>query len=121
MKTGGFLIGASAGLLIALLFVGGASLLGPSALHIDLVHAATSPSGQSGLSTPSGSQATVFPTGQVTSEATQASTPGPSISSVNALSTDSGTSLGLLFLPILLGVLIGAAFYGVFLRRTYAE
>jgi len=117
------MVGASAGLLIALIFVAGASLLGPAASHIDLVHAATPPvtPAGSGLSTPAGVQVTTGPTGQLTTEAVSASTSGPSISSVGALSTDSGTSLGLLLVPILAGVLIGALFYGLFTRRANAE
>ncbi len=123
MKERGFVVGASAGLLIALMFVAGASLLGPAASHIDLVRPATpvvTPSG-SGLSTPAGSQVTTAPTGQATTEAASPPTTGPSLSSVSALSTDSGTSLGLLFLPILGGILIGALFYGLFTRRADAE
>jgi hypothetical protein len=123
MKERGFVVGASAGLLIALMFVAGASLLGSATSHIDLVHAASPPvaASGSGLSTPAGSQVTTPPTVQVTTEAALPSTTGPSISSVSALSTDSGTSLGLLFVPILVGILIGALFYGLFTRRANAE
>jgi hypothetical protein len=45
----------------------------------------------------------------------------PPISSVAALSTASASSLGLLTLPILLGVLVGAAFYGLSTRRADAD
>jgi hypothetical protein len=123
MKTGGFVVGASAGLLFALMFVGGASLLGPAASHIDLIHAVAPSTTQrgSGLSTPSSVQVTTAPTDQVTTEGALAPTTGPSISSVSALATDSGASLGLLFLPILVGTLIGALFYGLFTRRADVE
>jgi hypothetical protein len=121
MKPGGFVGGASAGVLFALLFVAGASLLGPAASHIDLVNSAAPATPQSGIATPSGSQVTMVVTGQATTEAVPAPASAPSFSSLSALSNDSGSSLGLLFLPILLGVLIGALFYGLFTRRANAE
>ncbi|MDA4120456.1 MAG: hypothetical protein OK436_07715, partial [Thaumarchaeota archaeon] len=86
----------------------------------DLIHASAPLGSQSASSTPSGVQAVTSPTGQTT-KADQTSVAGPSISSVNALSTDNPASLGILFLPIIIGVLIGAVFYGLFIRRADAE
>lgn len=103
------------------MFVAGASLLGPAASHIDLVNSATPSTPASGITTPSASQVTIAVTGQATTEAVLVPASGPSFSSLSALSTDTGSSLGLLFLPILLGVLIGALFYGLFTRRANAE
>ncbi|MDG6925826.1 MAG: hypothetical protein JRN09_04685 [Nitrososphaerota archaeon] len=115
MKPEGFVLGASAGLLLALLFIAGASAFGSSALHIDLIH---------GISSVSSGMATAAPPageGAQTNSATSPSSPPPSFSSVSGLSTDGGRSLAALLVPILLAALVGTAFYGLSARRVDAE
>ncbi len=115
MKPGGFVVGASAGLLLALLFIAGASALGSSALHIDLIHGTSSVMPGLATATPSAGE------GAQANSATPPSAPTPSFSSVSGLSTDGGGSLAALFVPVLLAALVGAAFYGLSARRVDAE
>jgi hypothetical protein len=115
MKLGGFVAGASAGLLLALLFVAGTSALGPSVLHIDLAHG-----NPWGYSVPSVGTPSAVAQAQ-TGTAPMAAAQSPSFSSLSALSSDGTGSLALLFVPVLLGLLVGGAFYLVSSRRANAE
>jgi len=121
MKLEGLSVGVSAGLLLALFLVAGASFVGPAASHIDLVGSVSAPASQSGNSSPSGAQVTGSVVVQPATEPDTALPPSPSISSLGSLSTDTGSTLGLLFLPIFLAVLFGGLFYGLFARRADAE
>lgn len=105
----------------SLLFVGGGALLGPAASHIDLINSGQLTTPQSNGNTATGNSQVV---GSPDVTTTQTPTPSSSnlpISSLGALQSDSGSSLGLLFLPIVLGALIGGLFYGFFTRRADAE
>jgi hypothetical protein len=110
------LLGAASGLLLAVILIAGVSLGGGAgSLHIDLVKT-NGP--QIGALSPQSSQ-----TGGTTAavQTTQAASGAPSISSLNGLTSHSGGSIGLLLLPIVLGAVLGAFFYGSYTRRVDRE
>jgi hypothetical protein len=119
MRTSGFIVGVSAGLIFALLFVAGVSLLGPSASHIDLVHAITQTATPSNGVSPTTGQSSGMATTQTVTQNVAA--PQVPFSSLSALSTEHGAMIGLLLLPVLLGAFVGALFYGAFTRRSEPE
>jgi hypothetical protein len=110
------LMGAAAGLLLAAILIAGVSLAGGGgSLHIDLVKTSSPQVG--GLS-PQSSQSGGT---SIASQTTQAVSGAPSISSLNSLTSHGGSSLGLLLLPIVLGAVLGAFFYGSYTRRVDRE
>jgi hypothetical protein len=111
MKTGRVFVGMAGGLILALILVAGLGALGPGATHIELVRTPTLASSQPDVTGQSAGQATV-------TNLTPMSTPSPS--TLGALSADSSEALGFLFIPMMVGLVIGALFYGVLLRREDA-
>jgi hypothetical protein len=116
MRAGGPMIGAVAGLAIALLLVGVASALGPGASHIALVH----PPNVVAQSA-SGGQASMDVTTAMSATAQPNASPGSPLSHIGALSGEPTGTLGLVLLPILLGSLVGALCYGILSRRADAD
>ncbi|MDA4113509.1 MAG: hypothetical protein OK474_05650 [Thaumarchaeota archaeon] len=111
------LLGAAAGLLLAAILIAGVSLAGGGggSLHIDLVKTnGQQVVGLSPQSSQSGGTA-------IATQTTQAVSGAPSISSLNSLTSHGGSSTGLLLLPIVLGAVLGAFFYGSYTRRVDRE
>jgi hypothetical protein len=110
------LLGAAAGLLLAAILIAGVSLAGGGgSLHIDLVKTnGLQVGGLSPQSSQSGGTA-------IAAQTTQAVSGAPSISSLNGLTSHGGSSIGLLLLPIVLGAVLGAFFYGSYTRRVDRE
>lgn len=109
-------------MVLALLFVGGATLAGPSALHIDLVPPggpANAPSGGNAA------QAVNTPAIAISSPSTTnpASGQGKSvhISSLDAIPREGGSDLALLLFPILAGIASATLLYAAAARRLDAE
>jgi hypothetical protein len=105
------LVGAASGLLLAVILIAGVSLAGGGTSHVDL---GTSNSPQVGQVSPLSS-------GGTADTAQTAQAPAPSISSLDDLTSHGAGSIGLLLLPIILGVVLGAFFYGLYTRRVDAE
>jgi hypothetical protein len=105
------LVGAASGLLLAVILIAGVSLAGGGAAHIDLGRANGPQVGEVSPLTSGGTA--------VTAQTAQA--PSPSISSLDDLTSHGAGSIGLLLLPIVLGVVLGAFFYGSYTRRVDAE
>src|ERR1700722_13414388 len=106
------LVGAASGLLLAAILIAGVSLAaGGGSLHIDLVK---SNGPQIGGLSPQSSQSG----GTAVAAQTQASPGAPSISSLDGLTSHGWGSTGLLLLPIILGAVLGAFFYGSYTRRA---
>jgi hypothetical protein len=124
MNSGRSIVGATSGLVLAAILIAGVSLAGGGSLHLDLVKANGPGAGSSGLSTSSGQVGgtTVAPqTGEQTTQAASASSESTPISSLDSLTSQGGGTIGLLLLPILLGAVLGALFYGTYARRIDAD
>jgi hypothetical protein len=110
------LVGAASGLLLAVILIAGVSLAGGGGpLHIDLVKTNGPQAG--GLSPQSSQSGGTAVAAQTTQEASGA----PSISSLDGLASHGWGSAGLLLLPIVLGAVLGAFFYGSYTRRADRE
>ncbi len=124
MNVGRPLVGAVSGLLLAAILVAGVSIAGGGSLHLDLAGAAGNSAGSNGISAPSGTTggSAVGPQTSVgTTLATSASSGASPISSLNALTSQSGGSAALLLLPVALGAVLGAVFYLAYNRRIDTE
>jgi hypothetical protein len=116
-------MGAVSGLLLAVILIAGVTALGGGSAHLDLIRA----SGQGnsvGLSTQSAEAGgtTVAPqTGVQTTMSSSSSVASSPVSSLAGLENRGGGTIGLLLLPVLLGALIGAVFYGAYGRRIDSE
>jgi hypothetical protein len=110
------LVGAASGLLLAVILIAGVSLAGGGgSLHIGLVKTnVPQVGGSSPQSSQTGGTAVVAQTAQATNGA-------PSISSLDSLASHGWGSIGLLLLPIVLGAVLGAFFYGSYTRRADRE
>jgi uncharacterized membrane protein YoaK (UPF0700 family) len=111
------MVGAASGLLLAAILIAGVSLAGGGgSLHIDLVKT-NGP--QVGVVSPLSSGGTGGTA--VTAQTAQATSGAPSISSLDSLTSHGWGSTGLLLLPIILGAVLGAFFYGSYARRADRE
>jgi len=110
------LAGAASGLLLAVILIAGVSLAGGGgSLHIDLVKTnGPQIGGLSPQSSQSGGTA-------VAAQTTQAASRAQSISSLDGLTSHGWSSTGLLLVPIILGAVLGASFYGSYTRRADRE
>ena len=118
------ILGAGSGLLLAVILVLGVSLAAGGSLHIDLVRTATPGSTTNGLSTQSGATGGTAVAPSTVVQSTQASTAssgGSPASSIAVITRQSGGTVGLVLLPVLLGAVLGAIFYGAYARRVDLE
>jgi len=108
------LVGAASGLLLAVILIAVVSLAGGGASHIDLGRANGPQVGEVSPQSNGGTGGTV-----ISAQTAQAQT--PPISSLDGLTSHGAGSIGLLLVPIVLGVVLGAFFYGSYTRRVDAE
>jgi hypothetical protein len=116
------IMGAASGLLLAAVIILGVSFAGGGAAHLDLK--ANSQSSTAAFSTQSvenGGTSVTPQTGVQTTESSSQSASSPPVSSLEGLENHGGGTIGLLLLPILLGALLGAVFYGAYTRRVDTE
>ena len=123
MNGKGLALGCSLGLVAALMLVVVAGLSGGYAQHIDLVGGGSTPAQQQTTSIVSqvvGSAPTANtgsgPTGQASVQTTETASAQPTPSA-----SGEGVSLAALLSPLVLGVVIGGAFYGLYSRRLDRE
>jgi hypothetical protein len=114
MNTRATLVGAASGLLLAVILIAGMSLAGAGTSHIDLGRANGPQVGEVSPQSSGGTGGTVITAQTAQSQA-------PPISSLDGLTSHGVGSIGLLLLPIVLGVVIGAFFYGSYTRRVDSE
>lgn len=121
MNGKGLILGCSLGLLAALMVVAVAGLSGGYAQHIDLVGGASTTAQQpstAGITTQAVGSAPTANSGPVGQAGVQTSEP---VSTQSASPVSGGTSLPALLSPLILGVVIGGAFYGLYSRRLDRE
>lgn len=124
MNANRFAVGAAAGFMLAAILIAGLSIAGTGASHVALVRTSTqtavtpAPSTQTGLSSGAlvNSQA-----GAETTQSSSISSSGPSISSVASLRSHGFGTMGIVLIPIIVGALLGAVFYGAYTRRLETE
>jgi hypothetical protein len=134
MTSTRLILGGLAGLLVAAVLIGGVSLYGGAAVHIDLLrggavvvagHGPNSPGQAVAASLASNSTTSATVSAQVvegTAVIDGVSSPVPStISSVDTLMNEPGSSLILLLLPIAAGAILGLMFYRLYTDRVDAE
>ncbi len=126
MNRGNALLGASAGLALAVVLIVGVALAGGWSAHIDLIKTSSPGAATSEASTP-GSQSGTAVSPNTGGEAAQttttttASSSGPPVSSINGLESHAGSTIGVLLLPIVLGAVLGMVFFAAYGRRIGRE